>query len=64
MNVQIKDNQCFKWAERVFQYKKFENELDPDVVEPTTDEYEDEKDNIDDEEDLEEPEGEEEELEL
>ena len=45
-------------------FDKFENELDPDISEPTTDEYEQEKDNIDDEEGLEEPEGEEEELEL
>ena len=45
-------------------FDKFENELDPDISEPTTDEYEDEKDNVDDEEGLEDTEGEEEELEL
>ena len=48
-------------------FDKFENELDPDISEPTTDEYEDEKDNVDDEEgleDTEDTEGEEEELEL
>jgi len=31
-------------------FDKFENELDPDITEPTTDEYEQEKDNVDDEE--------------
>lgn len=48
-------------------FDKFENELDPDITEPTTDEYENEKDNVDDEEgleDTEDTEGEEEELEL
>tara|TARA_B100000035_G_scaffold229354_1_gene197568 strand:+ start:1888 stop:2658 length:771 start_codon:yes stop_codon:yes gene_type:complete len=41
-------------------FDKFEAELDPDIAEPTTDEYEDEKDNIEGEEEL----GGEEELEL
>lgn len=45
-------------------FDKFENELDPDITEPTTDEYEEEKDNIEDEEGSDELEGEEEELEL
>lgn len=41
-------------------FDKFEAELDPDITEPTTDEYEDEKDNIEGEEEI----GGEEELEL
>lgn len=41
-------------------FDKFEAELDPDITEPTTDEYEGEKDNIEGEEEL----GGEEELEL
>lgn len=45
-------------------FDKFESELDPDIAEPTTPEYEEEKDNVGDEEGVESEESSEEELEL